>query len=246
MNIAIVGYGRMGHEVEAAALKLGHEVTARIDHAQPLDAAALNGADVAIEFTRPDVAPDVLKQLAGLGIDVASGTTGWSDDASVVQQVREAFTAAGRGLVVAPNFSLGVALFTRLVAEAARLADAVDDYDVHVHEAHHRHKIDAPSGTARQLIDTLLGGLRRKTSWSLDLSQAPLDPSVLQVAVTRSGEISGTHTIALEGPDDRIVLTHEARSRGGFARGAIEAAAWVRGRRGLFTLDEWLRERFAQ
>lgn len=244
MKIALVGYGRMGHEVEALAPELGHEIVARIDAGDEISGPALRGAEAAVEFTLPEAAPDNLVRLAALGIDVACGTTGWHE-ASTVARVREAVDGAGTGVVWAPNFSLGVALFTRVVRRAARLVDALPEYDVHLHEAHHRHKADAPSGTARLLAEVLLAEVERKTGWSLGTPpRGTPDPGTLGVSVVRAGEIPGTHSVGLEGPHDRIVLTHEARDRGGFARGALEAAAWVRGRRGLFDLDDWLAERF--
>lgn len=241
MKIALVGVGRMGREVARIAPELGHEIVARIDRSEGLSASALAGAEVAIEFTRPDAAPGNLVRLAELGLDVACGTTGWHAERA---RVEAAVAAAGTGLITAANFSVGVALFTRLVAEAAALVDAVEDYDVALFEAHHRHKADAPSGTALRLAETLLARVRRKRDWSMELGDGPVDPALLQVAVTRAGEIPGTHRISLEGPNDAIELTHRARDRGGFARGSIQAAEWIRGRAGAFGLDDWLDERF--
>ena len=241
MKIALVGHGRMGQEVERLAPTLGAEVVARIDRDDELDAAALRSAEVAIEFTHPGAAADNLIRLAELGIDVACGTTGWHADEP---RVRAAVEAAGTGLIVAPNFSVGVGLFTRIVQQAAALVDALEDWDVALHEAHHRHKADAPSGTARLLAETVLGEVARKQRWSLELGSGPIAPEVLQVGVTRAGEIPGTHTVHLEGMHDSIELTHRARDRGGFARGALEAALWLRGRAGMFSLDDWLDERF--
>jgi 4-hydroxy-tetrahydrodipicolinate reductase len=241
MKIALVGHGRMGREVERLAPELGHEIVARIDRGEALTEAALGGAEVAIEFTRPDAAPGNLVRLAELGVDVACGTTGWDAERA---RVEAAVAAAGTGLITAANFSVGVALFTRIVARAATLVDALDDYDVALFEAHHRHKADAPSGTALRLAEVLLTRVARKRDWSMELGEGPVDPSLLQVAVTRAGEIPGTHRISLEGPNDAVELTHRARDRGGFARGAIQAAEWVRGRAGAFGLDDWLDERF--
>lgn len=242
MKLALVGYGRMGREVERLAVEAGHEVVARIDDGARLGAEALAGAEVAVEFSLPETAPDNLVRLAGMGIPVACGTTGWSGD---LPRVRGAVEAAGTGLVWAPNFSLGVALFTRLVRRAAELARAVEEYDMHLHEAHHRHKVDAPSGTAAMLADQVVARLGRKTGWELGPPDGPADPATLYVSVTRAGEIPGSHTLGLEGPDDRIVLTHEARGRSGFARGALRAAEWIRGRTGAYSVDDWLADVFA-
>ncbi len=244
MKIALVGYGRMGRAVERAAEARGHEVVARIDlednrEGRGITAKTLNGADVAIEFSVPEAAPANIVALAACGVDTVTGTTGWYDR---LEEVRAAVASAGSGLIYAPNFSLGMQLFFRLVQLAGRLSDALEGYDAHILEAHHRHKKDHPSGTARRLAEILLAELSGKTRWELALPDGPIDPSVLQVTAVRAGEIAGTHTVGLEGPDDRIELRHEASGRAGFARGAVAAAEWIRGRSGLFTLDDMLAE----
>ncbi|MGD2151830.1 MAG: 4-hydroxy-tetrahydrodipicolinate reductase [Gemmatimonadales bacterium] len=244
MKVALIGYGRMGRAVEEVASARGHEVVARIDvDANPegrgITAQTLNGAEVAVEFSVPEAAPANIAALAACGADTVSGTTGWYDR---LAEVRAAVEAAGSGLIYAPNFSLGMQLFFRLARLAARLADRLEGYDAYVLEAHHRHKKDHPSGTARRLAEILLAELSDKQRWQLALPDGPVDPSVLQVAAVRAGEIPGTHTVGLDGLDDRIELRHEARGRAGFARGAVAAAEWIRGRPGLFTLDDMLEE----
>lgn len=241
MKIALVGAGRMGAEVERLATETGYPVVARIGRGDPIDADSLAGAEVAIEFTEPGAAPANLVALARAGMDVVSGTTGWYDE---LDRVRDAVERAGTGLLYSPNFSLGVALFTRLVRGAARRVDALTDYDVHLHEAHHRHKRDHPSGTARALADGVVEVMTRKVEWREGPPDGPADPSILQVSVTRAGEIPGTHVVGLDGPDDRIELRHEARSRAGFARGALAGAEWIRGRSGVRTLDDFLADRY--
>jgi 4-hydroxy-tetrahydrodipicolinate reductase len=240
----------MGHEVERLALAAGDEVVARLGRGDRLDLDALAGAEVAVEFSVPDAAPGNLVALAAAGVSVACGTTGWLD---ALPRVVAAVEAAGTGLIHAPNFSVGVALFTRLVREAARALDDLTEYDVALHETHHRHKLDHPSGTARALADLVVGAVRRKTGWrEVSALPAPEDaarvagvgPETLRVSVTRSGDVPGTHVLAIDGPDDRLELRHEARGRSGFARGALEAARWIRGRRGVFTLEAYLADRF--
>ena len=243
MRIALVGYGRMGREVEAVATAEGHRIVARLGPDAALEPATLAGADVAVDFTRPDAAADNAVAVAGAGVDLVVGTTGWHDD---LPRVRDAVEAAGTGLIHAPNFSLGVHLFLRTARALSRLVDGVEGYDVHVHEAHHRHKVDHPSGTARRLADLLVAELGGKERWKEGPSDGPADPAVLEVTSTRAGEIPGTHLVGVEGPDDRIELRHEARGRRGFARGAVAAAAWIRGRRGVFTLDDMLDERLTR
>ena len=244
MKLALVGYGKMGKAVEDVALERGHQVVARIDptlDTGEIGAEALGGADVAIEFTLPDVAVSNIKALAAAGMDAVVGTTGWHDR---LDEAAAAVNDAGTGMVHAANFSLGVHLFLRLARSAAKMANALSEYDVHVREAHHRHKIDHPSGTAITLADILIEELTGKESWSATLPDGAPLPQVLYVASERVGDTAGTHVVGLEGPDDRIELRHEARTRAGFAKGAVAAAEWIRGRTGVFTLDDMLSETF--
>lgn len=247
MKIVLIGYGRMGHAVEEIARSRGHEISARIGRADTapganLTAESIGGADVAIDFSAPDAALPHIRGAAALGIDVVLGTTGWS--ASPLQ-VRRIVEEGGIGLIHSPNFSVGVHLFLRLVREAGKLANRVEGYDPHISETHHRHKKDHPSGTALRAAEVLLDEVDRKRRWEEvgPASGAP-DPEALHIAVARAGENPGMHTVALEGLDDRIEIRHEARSRMGFARGAVSAAEWIHGRKGLFTMDDWLGEHF--
>ncbi len=249
MKIALIGYGRMGRAVEEAATARGDEVVARLDLAdnpagRGITVESLRGAEVAVEFSLPDAAPTNLRALAACGVDAASGTTGWYDR---LDEVRVAVEAAGTGLIYASNFSLGMQLFFRLARLAGRLADGLEGYDAYILEAHHRQKRDHPSGTARKLAEILLAELAGKQRWELGPGperEGPVDPTTLQVSAVRAGAIPGSHTVGLEGPDHRIELRHEARGRAGFARGALAAAEWVRGRAGLFTLDDMLAEKW--
>ena len=244
MKLALVGYGKMGRAVESVAMERGHEVVARIDptlDTKDIGVATLGGADVAIEFTVPDVTVNNVTALAAAGVDVVVGTTGWHER---LDEVAASVNAAGIGMVHATNFSLGVSLFLRLARMAARMADALNEYDVHIHEAHHRHKVDRPSGTAITLADILIEELDGKESWSATLPDGAPHPQVLYVASERVGETAGSHVVGLEGPDDRIELRHESRTRVGFARGAVTAAEWIRGKSGVFTLDDMLAETF--
>jgi 4-hydroxy-tetrahydrodipicolinate reductase len=245
MELVLFGTGRMGREVEEVALERGHTVVARID-SDPRSRHALEALDpaagaVGIDFSTADAVLPNARVAAEAGLDLVVGTTGWE---AVRTQVEAVVLESGRGLLHAPNFSLGMLLFFRIVEETARLADALDDYDVHLWEAHHRHKRDHPGGTARRLADLLVENIARKDGWELSLpTDEPVAPETLQVAVLRAGEIPGVHAVGLEGPDDRIELRHEARSRKGFARGAVTAAEWLRGRRGIFTLADLLTDR---
>lgn len=257
MRIALVGYGRMGREVEAAARDQDVEVVARIDpggapgtRPWPGDDAAdagvernreaLGGADVVVEFTEPDaVVPNVIR-VVSTGTPVVVGTTGWTHR---LPEIRERVDAAGTGLIWAPNFALDVQVFLRAVRALARLAEALPDHDVAVHETHHRHKLDHPSGTARHMAGILVDELSRKTGWAAGLPSGEPDPTSLRVTSARVGQVPGTHVVRVDGPDGGIELRHEARSRRGFARGALAAARWIRGREGVFHIDDLLAQR---
>lgn len=245
MKLALFGYGRMGRVVEEIAPQRGHEIALILDELSNEDGSgiteeALHGARMAIDFsTAAAVATNICK-AAKLGVSVVVGTTGWEEDRDTAYEtVRE----AGTGLLVAPNFSIGMLLFERIVEAAARMVNRVDGYDVHLWEKHHRHKVDHPGGTARRLADLLVDTLAQKTGWTTKLEQGfTVDPRQLQVAVSRVGEVPGMHGVGIEGPDDRIELLHEARNRRGFGRGALVAAEWLEGRSGLFTMADVLED----
>lgn len=244
MRMAIIGYGRMGRAVEAVAEAHGHEIVARLDIGDNpvggvLTRERLGSAEVAIEFTTAEAAPRNIEGLAACGVNAVVGTTGWYDR---LGDVSSTVRRMGAGLIYAPNFSLGTQVFFRLAALAAELADRLSGYDAYVLEAHHRHKRDHPSGTAAKVADLLVSALSSKTRWEAGPGDGPIDPTVVQVTSVRAGEIPGTHVVGLEGPHDRLELKHEARARTGFAEGAVRAAEWVRGRQGVFTLEDMLAE----
>ncbi len=241
MKLALIGYGRMGHAVEAAAAERKHEVVARLDLGDAITKASLAGAEVAIDFTLPDAVVANARAVAGAGVRLVIGTTGWYGK---MPEVKDVIESAKGGCIWSPNFSMGVQAFLRIAREAGRLADALAEFDVHVHEEHHRHKVDHPSGTAIRLAEVLLETLGRKTSWKEGPAAGAPDPNVLWVSSARAGEIPGVHEVSLEGPSDSIVVQHTARGRDGFARGAVEAAEWLAGKTGFFGIDDMLAERF--
>ena len=222
MRLLIVGYGRMGQLVESLCPEYSMEVAGRIDPATGDEPARWPDADVAIDFSIAEAVPDNVRRLAAAGIDVVIGTTGWGAHEAEIRQEAE---ARGIGVVAAPNFALGVNLFAALAARAAELMAPRPAFGAWIHEAHHAAKRDAPSGTAL-LLETVMRGRGY---------DRPLD-----VSSTRAGSIPGTHTIGFDGAGETITLTHTARDRSGFARGALEAARWVHGRRGWFTMTDVL------
>jgi 4-hydroxy-tetrahydrodipicolinate reductase len=227
MKILLVGHGKMGQLVGSLAPQYGCEVAGVIDPASPQHGggpgdARWTGVDVAIDFSTPDSVIANAKALAGRGISLVIGTTGWSQHEAAL---RQAVADAGVGIVVAPNFSTGVVLFDALVAQAAKLFAPQAEFSAFIHEAHHSAKKDAPSGTALLL---------KKSMEQAGFGRA------IDVSATRAGFIPGTHTIGFDGPAETITLTHTARDRTAFARGALAAANWVQGKRGWFTMKDVL------
>ena len=228
-GLAIVGYGKMGRLIEQLAPEYGFEVRAKFDarsnpRGQALSHEALRGIDVAVEFTTPDAAPENIRRLAAVGVNSIVGTTGWFDDLPVV---REAVAASGAGLVWAPNFSVGVNLFLQAVAHTTALFARHADYEAWGWEIHHSAKKDAPSGTLKKLAEEMrANGYNRTVSLSSN----------------RAGAHPGTHEIGFDSAADNITLRHTARSREGFARGALRAARWVIGKKGVFEFREILGE----
>lgn len=227
MRILLIGYGKMGRLVGELASQYDCDVAGIVDplsaeHTAGLDDPRWDGVEVAVDFTTPDAVMTNVPALAGRGINVVLGTTGWQRHETAL---RAAIAAASTGIVAAPNFSTGVVLFEAAVAHTARLFAGQNEFGAWLHESHHAMKKDAPSGTALML----------KRSMEEAGFSRPID-----VAATRAGFFPGTHTIGFDGPSESITLTHTARDRGAFARGALAAAHWVRGRRGWFTMHDVL------
>ena len=218
MRLLIVGYGRMGRLVDQLSGESGMDVAGRLDQGD--DPAGWPDADVAIDFSVADAVPANVRALARRGINVVIGTTGWSAHEA---EVRRDVEAAGIGVVVSPNFAPGVNLFLALAARAAELMAPHEEFGAWIHEAHHAAKRDAPSGTA-----LALAGALREHGYG----------RAIDISSTRAGAIPGTHTIGFDGGAETITLTHTARDRSGFARGALQAARWVHGRKGWFTMKD--------
>lgn len=226
-KLALVGYGKMGRLVEQLAPQHGFEVKLRLtstgnSHGRAITRETFSGIDVAIEFTTPEAAPDNLKHLAEAGVPTVCGTTGWRDQTAAVT---EAVEKAGTGLVWSPNFSVGVAVFQRLVREAAMLLKDQEGYGAWAWEIHHDTKKDARSGTLLQLVETM-----RRYGYS-----RPID-----VSSNRAGRHPGTHEVGFDSAADTITLRHTARSREGFALGALKAARWILTQPGVHTFEEVL------
>ena len=253
MKIAIIGYGKMGKIVERIALEQGHTVVAIVESlpqdfnppsGAPLyraiaESGDLCGAETAIEFTQPDTALVHIKALAEKKIPAVIGTTGWHDR---LDEARRVVEQAGTSLIWASNFSLGVNIFYHIAWYAAQLADSFPEYDVGGFESHHNKKLDSPSGTAKTLVEGVLARMKRKNTAVWETLDRRPQPGELHFPSLRVGSVPGTHSLFFDSPADTIEITHTARSREGFASGAIRAAQWLPGRKGFFTIDDMLKD----
>ena len=220
MKLAIIGYGKMGRLIEQLAPEYGFTAVVTVDIGGDFDKAA--GADVAIEFTAPEAVAGNIEKLAAMKLPVVVGTTGWLKH---MDQVRASVEKNGSALVWSPNFSVGVNVFLRVVREAARLLADEKEYGAWAWEVHHDTKKDAPSGTMIKLVDEMKSaGYAR----------------CIDVSSSRAGRHPGTHEIGFDSAADTITLRHTARSREGFARGALKAAQWIVGKQGVFEFGDVL------
>lgn len=237
MRYAIVGAGRMGQAIEVEATARGHECVARIGRpvetaaAAGLCTAGLGGVETAFEFTTADAAEANVLALLEAGVSVVCGTTGWQASPAVHAALEKSDAAC----VLAPNFSIGMLLFSRIVERAAGLFGPTGLYDAWIHESHHREKRDAPSGTARRLARIVVDADPRLSRAAAGAGGSALGG--LPLTATRAGHDPGRHVVGFDGAHDRITLEHQARSRAGFALGAVLAAEYVHGRRGLISMD---------
>jgi 4-hydroxy-tetrahydrodipicolinate reductase len=225
VKVAVVGHGKMGREVEAALRERGHEPVVPPRGAFPPD------CPVGIDFTRPSAVLANAKAALDAGARYVVGTTGWADQ---VEEVRRVVEEAGGGFVHAANFSLGVNLFYRIVRDAAARIAPFADYDPFVLERHHRHKKDAPSGTARVLVSIVEDATGRRAT---EDAEGGLPAGSFHVAAVRAGGVVGEHTVGFDSGVDEILIEHRARSRRGFALGAVIAAEWIAGRTGFFGFE---------
>jgi len=227
LNLALLGYGKMGKALAQLAPQRGFQVRLVMDIDLNADGAGITrenfeGIDVAVDFTTPGAVLENIRRVAALGVNLVVGTTGWHDR---LEEVRKVVDAAGVGLVYAANFSIGVNLFYRLARDAAETFAAFPMYDPYISEAHHKMKLDAPSGTALEIQRQI---------------QPAFPGRVVPITSVRAGYIPGTHELGFDSEADTIVLRHTARGRQGFAEGALHAARWVVGKKGLFNFTEVL------
>ena len=222
MNLALIGYGRMGKLVEKLAPEYSFNVVLKLNKPGGITRETFRDVSVAIDFSVPGAVVSNAQSISELGIDLVIGTTGWLEH---LPMVKAAVESHHTGLVWSPNYSVGVNLFTRLIAEAARLFQQQPEYETWAYEIHHSAKKDAPSGTLLKLIEEM-----QKAGYS----------HRIDVASNRAGAIPGTHEIGFDSAADTITLRHTARNREGFARGALRAAQWIVGKKGFHEFSEVL------
>jgi 4-hydroxy-tetrahydrodipicolinate reductase len=234
MNIALIGYGKMGKEIEKIALSRGHIITLKVDahNASSFSLNELKKADVAIEFSTPESAINNIYKCFDANVPVIVGTTGWLDKlAEVTKKCEE----KKQTLFYASNYSIGVNLFFKLNEQLARLMNNYPEYNVSMEEIHHAHKLDSPSGTAITLANQLISINTGKQKW---VNNSTDKKDELEIISQRIDEVPGTHTVTYNSKVDEISITHIAHSRKGFALGAVIAAEWVRDKKGIFNMND--------
>jgi 4-hydroxy-tetrahydrodipicolinate reductase len=237
MNIALIGYGKMGKEIEKIAIERGHKITAKIDvqTEDTFDGEGFEAADVVIEFTVPEAAYKNYLSCFKHNKPVVSGTTGWLDK---IDEIKDQCENKGQTFFYASNFSVGVNVFFEINKKLAQLMNPLSDYEVSMEETHHIHKLDAPSGTAITLAEGLIENLERKNGW---VEGKEASKEEIHIEAIRRDEVPGIHTIKYESPVDEIVIHHSAKSRKGFALGAVIAAEFAAKNKGFLGMSDLLK-----
>jgi 4-hydroxy-tetrahydrodipicolinate reductase len=236
MRVAIIGYGKMGHQIEHTLNERGHEVALIIDvdNMAEFTAEGMRGVDVAIEFTAPDAALDNIKKCIEIGVPVVCGTTAWTTRLPEVEALCRERDGA---FFYASNYSIGVNVMFALNRELARIMNRFPEYDVTVEETHHTQKKDAPSGTAITIAEGIVEELDRKTEW---VGHTTTTPRELEVTSIRRSTVAGIHTVTYESPVDVLSLSHTIKERSGLALGAVLAAEFLAGKKGIYTMNDLL------
>jgi 4-hydroxy-tetrahydrodipicolinate reductase len=236
MNIALIGYGRMGHEIESIAVKRGHFIKLIVDedNVTDLNSSKLKGIDVAVEFSSPSAAFNNIVKCLGEKVSVVSGTTGWLEN---YNDVVEVCNKNKTSFIHSSNFSIGVNLLFRLNTELAKQMDRYHDYSVSIEEIHHTKKLDAPSGTAITIAEGIIMQHSSYKNWCFAIDKTN---DCVPISSLREGLVPGTHTITWDSDIDTISLKHEAKNRKGLALGAVVAAEFIHSKNGVFTMNDVL------
>lgn len=238
MKLGIIGYGRMGQTIEKLAIIRGHDIVCIVknEHDWSRNKKNIVAADVIIEFTHPDSAYENLDRLMDLSKPVVCGTTGWLDHYPYI--VDKCLKNKG-AFLYASNFSVGVNILFELNKQLAKWTSHLEDFEASLHETHHIHKKDSPSGTGITLLNDLITYNKNYEGWSEE--KGPHEKGTIPVDAKREGEVFGIHEVSYESKNDRLTIRHEALNREGFASGALMAAEWLVGRQGVFTMQDLLR-----
>lgn len=236
MNILLIGYGKMGKIVKKIAQERNHNIAYTIDNEKDWEGLDETKVDVAIDFSTPYIVVDNIVECFNRHIPIVVGTTGWYGR---LKELRELAEKEQRGLFVASNFSVGMFIFNKINEELSKLMNTQTSYDVSIEEIHHTEKLDAPSGTAITLAETIIDNLDRKTNWVLDPDKGKTDS--LRIKSKRIGEVPGTHTITYSSGVDDIIITHQAHNRTGWALGSILAAEFMIGKKGFYNMKDLIK-----
>jgi 4-hydroxy-tetrahydrodipicolinate reductase len=240
MKIALIGYGKMGKEIEQLALAAGHDVILKVDKNDNVSLPELSKADAAIEFSEPTAAFNNIMACFNANVPVVVGTTGWHDR---LDEVTTICKEKKQALFYSSNFSVGVNIFFEINKKLASLMNERNEYNVEMEEVHHNEKKDAPSGTAITLANGILEQVKRKKKWKNILTDVttPIEKDELLIRSYREGIVPGTHRVKYLSEVDEILIEHKAFSRKGFASGALLAAEWIKGKKGVFTMSDLLK-----
>jgi 4-hydroxy-tetrahydrodipicolinate reductase len=235
MKIALIGYGNMGREIEAVVNQEGkHEISSISSSSRGLDEDGLKNADVVIDFSSPEVAIENIRKVSDLGKNMVVGTSGWYHD---IKEVEAIIDGAGTGLIYGQNFAIGTNIFFKLVETASKLFSKFGDYDVFGYEVHHTGKKDSPSGTAFKTADVILGNFPSKNKLETGRLDRKIEPDELHFASIRGGRNPGMHEVTFESEADSITLKVQNHNRRGYAQGAVTAAEFIEGKKGVYSFD---------
>ena len=237
MNIALIGYGKMGKAIEKIAIEKGHQITAIVDSKNPIELLKINNIDVAIEFTRPELARKHMVYCLEIGLPIVVGTTAWKED---LPAITDMVNKQNGSLVHASNFSIGVNLFFEMNKKLAKIMEAHPAYKLEMTEIHHTQKLDKPSGTAVTLAEEIIEQNINYKHWRLAEDNKLVNENEFFIHALREENVPGTHLISYESQIDSIHFEHIAHSRDGFALGAIVAAEWLQNKKGIFTMKDVL------
>lgn len=231
-KLALIGYGKMGKEIELVAKDRGFIITDIFEIDNPINTSHKYDFDVAIEFTTPSSVVQNIEKVAELGKNIVVGTTGWYDK---LQDVKKIVEESQIGLIYSPNFSVGIHIILKIIEEAAKIINQINNYDILIEETHHRHKKDAPSGTSLKIADKIIKNFKAKER--IVTNPKEVDKESIQIASLRIGEVFGVHRVIFDSEFDTLEIVHSAKTRKCFAIGALLAAEWIHNRKGFYEFE---------